>query len=116
MPQDASAEASEPVASDGTTESDAHHQQVLADTHRLLELKREQVCILNAENDKQAAVECVAKITAMFLSSRAYHPQYMTKKQSVNSSAGSGIRVKMTNCSRAASESRSHPSTPETRT
>ncbi len=73
MPQDASAEASEPVVSDGTSESDARHQQVLADTHRLLELKREQVCILNAENDKQR--DLVADLEKRLEAERLSHSQ-----------------------------------------
>ena len=73
MPQDAAAVASEPALADGSAESEAHHQQVLADTHRLLELKREQVCILNAENDKQR--ELVAELEKRLEAERQSHSQ-----------------------------------------
>jgi hypothetical protein len=58
---------------DGCADSEAHHQQVLADTHRLLELKREQVCILNAENDKQR--DLVADLEKRLEAERLSHAQ-----------------------------------------
>lgn len=73
MPQDANVAPADPAPAESSAESDAHHQQVLADTHRLLELKREQVCILNAENDKQR--ELVADLEKRLEAERLSHSQ-----------------------------------------
>ncbi len=73
MPQNANSKTTEPTPAEGSAESDARHQQVLADTHRLLELKREQVCILNAENDKQR--ELVADLEKRLEAERLSHSQ-----------------------------------------
>jgi hypothetical protein len=73
MPREASAVSAEPSLSEGSADIDARHQQVLADTHRLLELKREQVCILNAENDKQR--ELVADLEKRLEAERSSHSQ-----------------------------------------
>lgn len=71
MPQETGVSSSEPSLAEGSLDSEAHHQQVLADTHRLLELKREQVCILNAENDKQR--ELVADLEKRLEAERLSH-------------------------------------------
>jgi hypothetical protein len=73
MPKDSTAVLPEPSPAEGSADGDARHQQALADTHRLLELKREQVCILNAENDKQR--ELVADLEKRLEAERSSHSQ-----------------------------------------
>ncbi len=73
MPKDSTAVLPEPSPAEGSADGDSRHQQALADTHRLLELKREQVCILNAENDKQR--ELVADLEKRLEAERSSHSQ-----------------------------------------